>query len=208
MPHGRYRRPYLEIEYDQESFLRENVCCRYVPVVVRLCSVAEDARLSVLFERVRRQDQDGTYLDAYQVRPHELWKLRKNTDIAGYHEYHLHLLARANSEETGLIHITITSAAGTLLSEVAYRFDCCCQEPCSSKLHPNSFQGIRLLPFVRTPEARDALHGQYPASPPLSPGVPAQVSSPDQQQEISSPLKNYWMTGAAAQEDLHHACRS
>ena len=193
MPHGRYRRPYLEIEYDQEAFLREDVCCRYVPVVVRLCSVPEDARLSVLFERVRSQDQDGTYLDAYQVRPHDLWKLRKNMGIAGYHEYHLHLLARANSEETGLIHITITSAAGTLLSEVIYRFDCCYQKPSESRLHPNSFQDIRLLPFVRTLEARDALRGQYPASPPLSPDVPAQVPFSDQQQEAPLPLTNYFI---------------
>lgn len=192
---GRYPRPYLEIEYERQALTQEDVCCRYVPVVVRLCNVPEGVMLTVLFERVRKKDQDGRDLNDYEVHPHDIWKQRVRKDFPGYHEYHLQLLARPHREETGLIHIKIESPSYSLLTEACYRLDSREAEPVCSDMHDGSFRGVRLVPFLRTPEARDALLGQYPASAPREGHPDPQLAAlgTAQAPADASSLRNWWL---------------
>lgn len=193
--HGRYLRPYLEIEYDEDALTQENACCRYVPVVVRLCNVPEGVRQSVLFERVRKRDQNGSPLDDYEIHPYEPWKMRAHKDFPGYHEYQLQLLARPHHEETGSIHIKIESQHGTLLSEVIYRFDSRQRTPVCTASHDGSFRGCRFVPFVRTAESRDALQGQYPTCMPQAGSSAPEPLVPPIIQATTDPssLRNWWL---------------
>lgn len=192
---GPYPRPYLEIEYDRRALTQENACCRYVPVVVRLCNVPDGVMLHMLFARVRKKDEGGSYLDDYEVNPHEIWKQQVRKDFPGYHEYHLHLLARPHSEETGSIHVKIESSSYSLLTEAIYRFDSRESEPVCSNMHERSFRGVRLVPFLRTPEARDALLGQYPVSMPSEDDPLPQLAVPvaTQTPVDAISLKNWWL---------------
>ncbi len=194
--HGPYPRPFLEIEFDRQA-LTQGGCCRYVPVILRICSVPERVMLTISFERVRKQDQDGTYLDDYDVRSLRPHLLRASKDFSGYYEYAFQMLARPHAEETGTIHLKIESQSYSLLSETTYRFDSREQEPVRANFHDGSFRGVRLLPFLRAAQERDALRGQYPAfvrtgdessSPPL-------VPSTRQSTEDTSSLRMYWMRG-------------
>ncbi len=190
----RYPRPFLEIEFDQPA-LTQGGCCRYVPIVLRLCAVPEQVMLTVRFERVRKKDQQGAYLDDYEIEPYA-YILRIPSNIPGYNEYATELLARPHATETGTIHIKLESHSSNLLSEALYRFDSRKAEPVRARLHPGSFRGERLIPFLRTTQARDALHGQYPAfvpgahgpsSPPIAPTAASSTAT-------SSTLRNWWLT--------------
>jgi hypothetical protein len=159
---NRYDRPSLEIEFDQEA-LRAPGCCRFVPVVVRLCGVPvqQHVMLTVMFERTRKK-KGGVPLDDYEVHPASYFLVHH--DIPGYHEYVVELLARAHSEETGTIRIKMESQAYNVLSEAVFCLDSRQAEPVASTLQKGSFKALRFLPRVRSAEERDALAGQYPPS--------------------------------------------
>ena len=80
----RYDRPSLEIEFDQQALTAPG-CCRFVPVVVRLCGIPthQHAILTVMFERTRKHEKDGTALDDYEVHPASSFLVHKG--IPGYH---------------------------------------------------------------------------------------------------------------------------
>lgn len=153
----RYDRPFLELEYDGEAY-RQQGCCRYVPIVLRLCGVPKQqgVRLSVSFERVRKVSTQGEPLDDYEVHPRSVPAVR--TTFPNYHEYALALRARAHHEETGTIRISMTSQAGHPISEATIVFDCGAAEPVQNVC--KGFSRVRLLPSIRTPEERDALGGR------------------------------------------------
>ena len=169
----RYERPSLEIEFSQQA-LTGSGCCRYVPVVVRLCGIPEHQHvmLTVMFERTRKV-KDGVALDDYDMHPISHFLAQKS--IAGYQEYSVELLARAHGEETGTIRIKMESPAYNVLSEAVYRMDCRHAEPVASTYQKGSFKAVRILSRIRTVEERDALHGQYPSS--------AESSTPPQHTE-------------------------
>jgi hypothetical protein len=60
----RYERPSVELEFDQASLTRDG-CCRFVPVVLRICGVPENTMLTVMFERVRPSDEADLHTDDY-----------------------------------------------------------------------------------------------------------------------------------------------
>jgi hypothetical protein len=168
---NRYERPSLEIEFNQEA-LRAPGCCRFVPVVVRLCAVPvqQHVMLTVMFERTRKKKGGGPLDDDYEVHPASYFLVHH--DIPGYHEYVVELLARAHSEETGTIRIKMESQAYNVLSEAVFCLDSRQAEPVASTLQKGSFKAMSLLPRIRTAEERAALGGQYPPSAD-TPGMPA-----------------------------------
>ena len=159
---NRYERPSLEIEFDQGALTAPG-CCRFVPVVVRLCGIPthQHVMLTVMFERTRKK-KDGVALDDYEVHPASYFLVHNG--IPGYNEYVVELLARAHSEETGTIRIKMESQAYNVLSEAVFCLDSRQAEPVASTLLKGSFKAMRLLPRVRTAEERAALGGQYPPS--------------------------------------------
>ncbi len=155
----RYGRPSLEIEFDQAALTAPG-CCRYVPVVVRLCGIPyhQNVMVTVMFERTRKK-KDGVPLDDYDLHPSSQFLNHKG--IQGYHEYEVELLARPHGEETGTIRIKMESQAYNVLSEAVFRLDSRLPDPVASTLQKGSLTALRLLPRIRTNEERDALGGQY-----------------------------------------------
>lgn len=158
--HHRYARPCVEIEYDQDA-LTSISCCGFVPVVLRVCGIDPEARLSVLFQRVRKQGVDQTEPYAYEVSPRS--GLYSTQSTREYREYQATFFARAHPQETGTIHIQLESAVGSLLVDVSFRFDPRQDRPLLT-VAKGHLQALRFLPTVRSAEAREALHGQYPLS--------------------------------------------
>src|SRR6266571_6283946 len=181
----RYERPSLEIEFDQQA-LTASGCCRFVPVVVRLCGVPvqQHVMLTVMFERTRKK-KDGVPLDDYDVHPSSLFLVHKG--IPGYEEFVVELLARAHSEETGTIRIKMESSSYNVLSEAVFRLDSRQPEPVATTLQKGSFKAMRLLPRIRTNEERDALHGHYPPSADTREIVEVALASSDQGGQIGTP---------------------
>jgi hypothetical protein len=174
---GRYPRPSIEIEYDRAVLVGEG-CCRFVPIVLRLCGIPSEQHvmLTVTFERVRKPAQDGTILDDYDVHPSIGRTMPRRREFPGYYEYAVELVARAHEEETGTIRIKMESSKYTLLSEAVYVLDSRHDAPVEHMCHKGSFKAVRMVPFVRSEEERDALQGQFPASIGVVP-VLAQSSS-------------------------------
>ena len=84
----------MEIEFDQQALTAPG-CCRFVPVVVRLCGIPthQHVMLTVMFERTRKRAKDGTACcDDYEVHPASYFLVQKG--IPGYQEYVVDLLAR------------------------------------------------------------------------------------------------------------------
>ena len=158
----RYTRPSVEIEFDQEALTTPG-CCRYVPVVVRICEipVQQHVMLTVMFERTRKK-KDGVPQDDYDLHPSSLFLEHKG--IPGYQEYILELLARGHHEETGTIRIKMESPSYNVLSEAVFRLDSRQTEPIPSTLEKGSFKALRFLSRIRTAEERDALCGLFPSS--------------------------------------------
>lgn len=158
----RYDRPSLEIEFNQPA-LTASGCCRYVPVVVRLCGipVQQHVMLTVMFERTRKT-KEGIPLDDYEVHPVSYFLVHKG--IPGYEQFEVELLARGHREETGTIRIKMESQAYNTLSEAVFCLDSRQVEPVATTLLKGSFKALRLLPRIRSSEERDALAGQYPPS--------------------------------------------
>jgi len=181
----RYERPSLEIEFDQQA-LTASGCCRFVPVVVRLCGVPvqQHVMLTVMFERTRKK-KDGVPLDDYEVHPASYFLVHKG--IPGYNEFVVELLARAHSEETGTIRIKMESQAYNVLSEAVFCLDSRQAEPVASTLQKGSFKALRLLPRIRTAEERDALGGQYPPSADTREMPVAEQLTAQQRDEIGTP---------------------
>ncbi len=153
-----YNRPYLELEYSHEAFVSSG-CCRYVPIVLRLCGVPKHQNiiLNVSFERMRKRSKDGQPLDEYEVDATRLAPLR--TDFPNYCEYALELLARGHARETGTIRVSITSRAAHLITEVVIVFDCRAAEPVWKVC--KGLKGYRLRRALRTAQERNALLGQF-----------------------------------------------
>lgn len=170
----RYARPQVEIEYKREALTAQG-CCRYVPIVLRLCGVPTDQHvmLTVMFERTRKY-QEGVALDEYDVHPRSIFLVYKG--IPGYYEYVVELLARPFSEDTGTIRIKMESQAWNVLSEAVYILDSRQDAPVERSCQKGSFRAVRMVPFIRSEADRDALQGQFPAS--LATGVPLPTSTP------------------------------
>jgi hypothetical protein len=166
-PTGRYARPSIEIEFFQDNLAKE-CCCRFVPIVLRLCGVPaeQSVMLTVSFERTRKYAADGTALDDYDVHPgvHDTMQMRRKKQFPGYHEYAVDLLARAHREETGTIRIKMESWAHSVLSEAVYVLDSRHDSPVEFSCQKGSFQAVRMVPYVRSEEERDSLKGQFPAA--------------------------------------------
>jgi hypothetical protein len=159
---GRYVRPQIEIEYDRKALVGEG-CCRFVPVVLRLCGVPTDQHvmLTVMFERTRKY-QEGVALDEYDVHPRSSFLTRKG--FPGYYEYAVELLARPYSEDNGTIRIKMESQAYNVLSDAVYILDSRQDAPVEHTCQKGSFRAVRMVPFIRSEADRDMLQGQFPAS--------------------------------------------
>lgn len=181
----RYERPSLEVEFDQQALTAPG-CCRFIPLVVRLCGipVQRNVMLTVMFERTRKK-KDGVPLDDYDVHPSSLFLVHKS--IPGYEEYVVELLARAHSEETGTIRIKMESSSYNVLSEAVLRLDSRLTEPVTSTIQKGSFKALRLLPRIRTDEERDALHGHYPPSADTREIAEATLAFSDHGDQIGTP---------------------
>ncbi len=157
----RYGRPCLELEFDQQALVQPG-CCRFVPVVLRLCGIptAQKVMLTVSFDRVRKQDQQGKPLDDYELHPLKTPFVHKG--FPNYEEYAAELLARGHDQETGTIRIAMTSQSGSILSQAEYRLDSRQTKPVQREC--KGFLSTRLLTHLRSQEERDALRGQYPAA--------------------------------------------
>jgi hypothetical protein len=161
--HHRYARPCLEIEYDRTAITGIS-CCGFVPVVFRVCGIDPQARLSISFQRVRKLQADDMDPRAYEVQASPgLYRIQPPFSRNDYREYHAAFLARAHSQETGTIQLQMVSAAGSLLVDVAFRFDPRQDRP-RLTVAKGQLQALRFLPALRAAEARNALNGQYPAS--------------------------------------------
>lgn len=157
---NRYGRPCLELEFDQQALMQQG-CCRFVPIVLRLCGIptAQKVRLTVSFDRVRKHDQEGMPLDDYELHPYNTPFIHK--DFPNYEEYATQLLARGHDLETGTIRIAMTSQSGSILSQAEFRLDS--RQPKPVQRECKGFLSTRLLTHIRSHEERDALRGQYPA---------------------------------------------
>ena len=171
----RYDRPGLELEFDQKALTKEG-CCRYVPVVLRLCGVPvqQHVILTVSFERVRKRAASGEPLDDYE--PHPFYTAPARKDFPGYYEYVLELLARAHDQETGTIQITMTSQKGSMLSHAVFRLDSRQVEPVQAEC--KGFAHVGLRPSLRRAAERDALQGRVPGSATIA-EAPAPVQMRD-----------------------------
>lgn len=169
----RYDRPGLELEYDRAA-LTQPGCCRYVPIVLRLCGVPvqQHVILTVTFERVRKRSKRGELLDDYDVQPGYIVPAR--TDFPGYSEYILELLARGHDQETGTIRVTMSSQKGSILSQAVFRLDSRERSPVTVECKGFTYVGLR--PSLRGAEERAALQGFVPnLAPPAY--IPAAVES-------------------------------
>ena len=157
----RYDRPGLELEFDQAA-LSQPGCCRYVPIVLRLCGVPvqQHVILTVSFERVRKRAAGGQPLDDYETHPAYTTPVRK--DFPGYREYALELVARAHDEETGTIRVAMTSQSSSTLSQAVFRLDSRHVEPV--RVECKGFAHVGIRPSLRSAEERDALQGRFPGS--------------------------------------------
>ncbi len=173
----RYSRPCLELEFDQQALMQPG-CCRYVQVVLRLCGIPtkQKVTMTVNFDRVRKHDQQGNPLDAYERFPTHTPFVHK--DFPNYEEYATQLLVRADDQETGTIRVAMTSPSGSILSQAEYRLDCRQTRPIQREC--KGFLSTRLLPHIRSQEERDTLRGQYPA-------VTGQGAMAQQQETVTSP---------------------
>jgi hypothetical protein len=159
----RYDRPSVELEFDQASLTREG-CCRFVPVVLRICGVPENTMLTVMFERVRPFDEADLHTDDYEVHPSsDKFRVRMSGGVKGYSEYKGAFLARTHATETGTIHIKLESSSFNVLTEAFFRLDSRKEKPVFT-LPKGRLKAIRLLPQLRSQEEREALNGQFPAS--------------------------------------------
>lgn len=159
-PPMRYERPRLEVEYDQAALTTPG-CCRFVPVVLRVCGVPlhKQVRLEVTVERMRVV-KDGVALDDYTERP---TMLRLTQRFQEYVEGKLELLARGHGRETGTIGITMSSPSGTLLSHVVLRFDSRQSKPIVEDAL--GFTSLTFVPSLRSDAERESLHGYLPFPP-------------------------------------------
>jgi hypothetical protein len=171
----RYDRPGVELEFSREA-LAQSGCCRYVPIVLRLCGVPvqQPVILTVNFERVRKRLADGTPLDDYEPHPRYTAPVRKA--FPGYYEYALDLLARAHDQETGTIRIAMTSQSGSMLSHAVFRLDSRQVEPVLAEC--KGFAHVGLRPSLRSATERDALQGRVPGSAKIA-EAPAAVQMRD-----------------------------
>ena len=160
-----YPRPKIEIEFNQEALLAPG-CCRFVPVVIRLCELPEAQLFETLhFERTRVQQQDSGPDEGYEVDPMRPWDFRYvGKQFARYREFHVEFLVRGHPKETGLFSLKLESQAYTLLTEVTFVFQAGCAEPWV-RGQARGVKAYRFLPRLRSQEERDALAGTYPGQP-------------------------------------------
>jgi hypothetical protein len=158
----RYERPSVEVEFDQEALTRTG-CCRFVPVVLRICGTSENTMLTVTFERVRPLEVEGEHSEEYDVYPSaEDFRVCTPGNPRGYREYAGAFLARAHETETGTLHIKLESSS-SVLTEAFFRLDSRQAKPLFT-LAKGRFKAIRFLPQLRSQEERNALSGLFLAS--------------------------------------------
>jgi hypothetical protein len=160
-----YPRPKIEIEFNQEALLATG-CCRFVPVVIRLCELPEAHTFETIhFERTRAQQPDGGPGEGYDVNPMRPWSFRYvGKKFPRYHEFQIEFLVRTHPEETGLFSLKLESQASTLITEVTFVFQADRAEPWV-RGQAKGVKGCRFLPFLRSQEERDTLAGAYPDDP-------------------------------------------
>jgi hypothetical protein len=159
----RYERPSIELEFDQAALTREG-CCRFVPVVLRICGVPENTMLTVRFERVRNLAAGDGHAEDYDVHPSaENFRVRTSGNPQGYSEYAGAFLARSHEMETGTIHVKLETSSFNVLAEAIFRLDSRKEQPVLT-LPKGRLKAIRFLSQLRSQEERNALLGQYPAS--------------------------------------------
>lgn len=164
----RYGRPWMQIEFDQETLVNQQGCCRFVQVVVRLGNIPPEPSLSLTTWRESRQtaptynyrrSQGEAESDSYDPHP----KYRSASNGAGgpyphYYEASFLLLARAHCEETGVIQVEMTSPAGGQLSLAQLHLDTRQPQPVS-RGEAKGFTSIDLIPSILSQEERAVLKG-------------------------------------------------
>lgn len=157
-----YPHPCIEIEFDQQALLAPG-CCRFVPVVIRLCELPEAHIVETIhFERTRTQQPDGSPGEDYETNPMQPWNFRSlGKKFPRYHEFHVEYLARDHPKETGLFSLKLESQAYTVLTEVTFVFQASRAEPWV-RGQPKGVKAYRFLPCLRSQEERDDLAGAYP----------------------------------------------
>jgi hypothetical protein len=159
-----YGRPAIEVE--QNLPVQRIGDFEFVEIVVRFCGVIEHTEFTVTLERVRRMaKQYGPLDDPYEVRPYSFdFVNRPASDEKGYWEFQTLLLTRGHSIETGTVGFCVKMVStSTVLVEGRIAWDSRRPEPIV-KIDKGYLEGIRFLPYLRTPEERAALHGRYPVS--------------------------------------------
>jgi hypothetical protein len=164
----RYGRPWLQIEFNQEALVNQQGCCRLVEVVVRLGNIPPEPALSLTTWRESRQtaptnlpraaQQEGAHDD---YNPHPAYRpVPKGAagPFLHYYEAAFLLLARAHSEETGVLQVEMTSSAGGQLSHVVFHLDTRQPQPVMRE-QAKGFTSLDLIPRILGAEERDALCG-------------------------------------------------
>jgi hypothetical protein len=163
MPVAPYPRPALEIEYDAQALSGAVQCCRFVPVVVRVCGLPPEerhARLEVYLQRFQITP-DNEHADAYEWRQRHARPAQKT--YPNYAEYQFALLARPHSEETGILQVEMFSAATSRLSYAKFIFDSREAAPIIETCEGFSPKQPRLISRIRSQEERDLLRGRIQA---------------------------------------------
>ncbi len=157
-----YARPTIEIEFDQQALLAPG-CCRFVPVVIRLCDLPEAHVIETIhFERTATNPACSPAGD-YESHPQQPWNFRyTGRSFPRYHEFQVTFLARAHPKETGLFALKIESAAYTVLTEVTFVLQAGRSEPWIRGV-AKGVRDYRFLPRLRSQEDRDALAGVFPS---------------------------------------------
>ena len=149
------------MEFDQTALTKEG-CCRFVPVVLRICGIPENTLLTVVLERVRKPGEGHGQTSSYEPHPYsEGFLVRSASQFPGYREYAGFFLARAHDKETGTIIIRLESSHSNVLTEATFRLDSRERQPVLS-MQKGRLKAIRFLPQLRTAEERAALAGRYP----------------------------------------------
>lgn len=160
-----YPRPKIEIEFAQEALLAPG-CCRFVPVVIRLCELPEAQIFETFhFERTRTQQPGSSSDEDYEVDTMRPWDFRYTGQrFPRYHEFHVEFLVRGHPKETGLFSLKLESQAYTLITEVTFVFQAGRAEPWVQG-QARGVKDCRFLPRLRSQQERDALAGAYPDHP-------------------------------------------
>lgn len=186
-----YPRPFLEIEFDRELLTDSSKGDRFVPVVLRFCGLPEKERHAQLTVTAERLFWDASNVrtnkknDPYDHRTQYVIPYR-GIEFPRYQEYHLKILARPHSHETGTIHVEMFGARGmnsSPLARACFVFDSRYNEPVVENFESFPTHGLRFLPTIRNQEERNAFNGRFPGMLAL----PAEGMTPVTTDEVLQP---------------------